>query len=575
MPVVILHPNLLRKMIGVDATNEKLKEDLFNLGLEFDGEDEDGNFQLEFAPDRLDRLSIEGIARSLRYYYGQDRGVFIPRLNPPTWTIFLRHPILHKRPYVTGAIVRGIKLDDSILKSLIQLQEKLHDTIGRDRAKGSIGIHDLSMIKTTETLDGMSSISYRGTVPSEPSFVPLGLKEELTPEQVLESHPTGKKYTKLVDGDQQFPAFFDDLGLFSLPPIINSARTEVTIDSRDLLIELTGTDQWTIDRMLNIICYALEAHGATLEEINIQTPDSTVRKPDFSLDTKNVDHARIEQVLGTRLSPNDVIDLLERSGLDGKTIVPPYRGEIPHQESQYRVTIPPYRVDILHPLDIIDDIGRTHGFHKLKPRYPAVATIGGRTANSSLERAIRQVLIGIGFEDLLNFNLTNKTENFSKMKLKDGIEAYGSHDPVEILEPYSAEYTIIRTWVLPSLLMVLENNTHRAYPQNLIEIGFTAKVDPTRDTRVGENYSIAATITHSQASYEESKSKLQVLCQRFNKRLETLPISHPTFIEGRTASIVIDGEPKGILGEIHPEVLNLHGIELPVSAFELPLNSFI
>jgi len=575
MPVVILHPNLLRKMTGVDATNEKLKEDLFNLGLEFNGEDEDGNFQLEFAPDRLDRLSIEGIARSLRYYYGQDRGVFIPQLNPPNWTIFLRHPIPHKRPYVTGAIVRGIKLDDSILKSLIQLQEKLHDTIGRDRAKGSIGIHDLSMIKTTETLDGMSSISYRGTVPSEPSFVPLGLKEELTPEQVLESHPTGKKYTKLVDGDQQFPAFFDDLGLFSLPPIINSARTEVTIDSRDLLIELTGTDQWTIDRMLNIICYALEAHGATLEEINIQTPDSTVRKPDFSLDTKNVDHARIEQVLGTRLSPNDVIDLLERSGLDGKTIVPPYRGEIPHQESQYRVTIPPYRVDVLHPLDIIDDIGRTHGFHKLKPRYPAVATIGGRTANSSLERAIRQVLIGIGFEDLLNFNLTNKTENFSKMKLKDGIEAYGSHDPVEILEPYSAEYTIIRTWVLPSLLMVLENNTHRAYPQNLIEIGFTAKVDPTKDTRVGENYAIAATITHSQASYEESKSKLQVLCQRFNKRLETLPISHPTFIEGRTASIVIDGEPKGILGEIHPEVLNLHGIELPVSAFELPLNSFI
>ena len=337
---------------------------------------------------------------------------------------------------------------------------------------------------------------------------------------------------------------------------------------------MTGTDQWTIDRMLNIICYALEAHGATLEEINIQTPDGIVRKPDFSLDTKNVDHARIEQVLGTRFSHNDVIDLLERSGLDGKTIVPPYRGEIPPQESQYRVTIPPYRVDVLHPLDIIDDIGRTYGFHKLKPRYPAVATIGGRTTNSSLERAIRQVLIGSGFEDLLNFNLTNKTENFSKMKLKDGIEAYGYHDPVEILEPYSAEYTIVRTWILPSLLMVLENNTHRAYPQNLIEIGFTAKLDPTKDTRVGENYAIAATIAHSQASYEESKSKLQVLCQRFNKRLETLPISHPTFIEGRTASIIIDGEPKGILGEIHPEVLNLHGIELPVSAFELSLNSF-
>ncbi|MFL2521318.1 MAG: phenylalanine--tRNA ligase subunit beta [Halobacteriales archaeon] len=575
MPVVSLHPNLLRKMTGVEISDEKLKEDLFNLGLEFDGEDEDGNFQLEFAPDRLDRLSTEGIARSLRYYYGQDRGIFIPSLNPPNWTISLHSPIHHSRPCVTGAIVRGIKLDDSILKSLIQLQEKLHDTIGRGRAKGSIGIHDLSMIKAIENSDGMSSISYCGTPPSEPSFVPLGLKEELTPGQILESHPTGKKYKKLVEDDQQYPAFFDDLGLFSFPPIINSARTEVTVDSRDLLIEMTGTDQWTIDRMLNIICYALEAHGATLEELTIQTPDGIVNKPDFSLDTKHLDHNRIEQILGTNFSPNDVVDLLERSGLDGKIIAPPYRGEVSPQESQYRVTIPPYRVDVLHPLDIIDDIGRTHGFYKLKPRYPDVATIGGRTTRSSLERATRQVLIGMGFEDLLNFNLINETENFSKMRLEGDINAYGYHKPVKILEPYSAEYTIIRTWVLPSLLMVLENNTHRAYPQNLLEIGFTANVDHTKDTRVEENYAIAATVAHSQASYEEAKSKLQVLCQRFNKKLETLPISHPTFIEGRSASILIDGESKGILGEIHPEVLNLHGIELPVSAFELSLNSFI
>ena len=160
MPVVSLHPTLLRKMTGVEISDEKLKEDLFNLGLEFDGEDEDGNFQLEFAPDRLDRLSTEGIARSLRYYYGQDRGIFIPSLNPPNWTISLHSPIHHSRPCVTGAIVRGIKLDDSILKSLIQLQEKLHDTIGRGRAKGSIGIHDLSMIKAIENSDGMSSIIY-------------------------------------------------------------------------------------------------------------------------------------------------------------------------------------------------------------------------------------------------------------------------------------------------------------------------------------------------------------------------------------------------------------------------------
>ncbi len=564
MPVINVHPDDLRKMVDKDITNEVLKNDLFTLGLEFDGEGDDGSFNLEFAPDRLDRLSIEGIAFSLRYYYGLNRGVFVPRTNPPTWEIEVKSPVPCSRPKVTGAIVRGIKLNDSALRSIIQLQEKLHDTIGRNRQKGSIGIHDLSLLKGIENSDRISTIIYRPIDPSEHSFVPLGLKIKLTPEEVLEEHPTGKKYKKLLEHDETYPAFFDSVGLFSFPPIINSSRTEVTTDSRDLLIELTGSDQWTIDHMLNIICYALEFRGGIIEEIVIKHQNSTVSKPDLSLETKYLTHSHIEKVLGTEFSQETILDLLERSGLDAH-----------FKDPGYEVIIPPYRVDVLHPLDIIDDIGRTFGFDNLKPRYPNVATIGGRSSHSNLERTARRILVGAGFEDLLNFNLTNEINNFSKMNLDGVSDDYGNYKPVKIIEPYSEEYTIIRTWTLPSLLTVLENNTHRAYPQNLTEIGFTSYINTDRDSGAEEIYTIAAVSAHSQSSYEDAKSRLQFLCHQFNKKLHTPPTNHPSFIPGRTASIIIDGEACGVLGELHPKVLAEHGVELPASAFDFRIKSLL
>ncbi|MFB6155513.1 MAG: phenylalanine--tRNA ligase subunit beta, partial [Haloferacaceae archaeon] len=177
MPVVDVDPDELRDLTGhEEKDDEALKSDLFALGLEFEGETEDGEFQLEFAPDRLDRLSVEGVARSLRYQYGDDRGVYVPKTNDPDWTFHVDESVPDERPYVTGAVVRGVDLDDDALDSLIQLQEKLHATMGRKRAKGAIGIHDLTMVKgevLTEEGAGSNSITYRGVDPEGVSFVPL------------------------------------------------------------------------------------------------------------------------------------------------------------------------------------------------------------------------------------------------------------------------------------------------------------------------------------------------------------------------------------------------------------------
>ncbi|WP_142860922.1 phenylalanine--tRNA ligase subunit beta [Salinigranum halophilum] len=575
MPVVDVSLEELQRLTGEEKSEEAFKDDLFALGLEYEGETEDGKMQLEFGPDRLDRLSVEGVARSLRYQYGSDRGVAIPKTNDADWTIEVDSSVPEERPYVTGAVVRGVDLDEAGLDSLIQLQEKLHATMGRKRAKGAIGIHDLAMLKGEVLTDegGDNTITYRGVAPDGDRFVALDSNDELTPQEVLEQHPTGKTYADLVSEYNRYPAIYDELGLFSFPPVINGRRTEVDTDSRDLLVELTGTDQWTIDRMCTIICYALSARGATIEQVEVayadeaRAPDDGAHlvRPDFSVDEKTVSHDRIESVLGVDLDSEEVVDLFERSGLDATYTL--------GDEVAYDVEVPPYRVDVLHPLDLIDDVGRAYGFNELEPTYPDVSTVGGRHDRSRLENAARASLVGLGFEDLLNFHMISEGENYDRMRLTEGDDALGGQEAVSITEPYSEDYTMLRTWALPSLMMVLENNTHRSYPQDLAEIGLVAHVDAAESTHVRESRHVAGVLARYDATYEDAKARLAALCRDFDADLETPATEHPSFIPGRAADVVIDGESVGVVGEFHPEVLVEHDLELPVAGFEFALDA--
>jgi len=614
MPVVDVDPDELRYLTGrEEKDDDQLKSDLFDLGLEFEGRTDDDEFQLEFAPDRLDRLSVEGVARSLRYHYGDDRGVYVPTTNSPEWTIHVEDQP-PERPYVTGAVVRGLDLSDGALESLIQLQEKLHATMGRKRAKGAIGVHDLTMLKGTDLRpsDGQSSaldltggqdptapseepqdemvgdasvetvggnaITYSSADPEEASFVPLDSDAEMTPSEVMADHDTGQTYGDLVADFERVPAIYDSIGLFSFPPVINGRRTEVTADSRDLFIEMTGTDQWTIDHMCNIVCYALAARGGTVERVTVDYAEDgpgeyagrELERPDFGTRTKTVTLDRIEGLLGVDLHPDEVVDYAERAGLDAVQAVTT-------DGVAFEVEVPPYRVDVIHPLDIVDDIGRALGFNSLEPTYPDVSTVGGRHDRSRLADAARDTLVGLGFEDLLNFHMTNEEANFDRMHLPSPVEAdaaaLGLADPVTIQEPYSEDYSILRTWALPSLMMVLENNTHRRYPQDLAEIGLAAQLDDSRNNGVSERRTVAGALARTDASYEDVKARLQAIAEAFGKDLETPATTHPTFIDGRAAEVVLDGESVGVVGEVHPAVLVEHDLELPVAAFEFRLDA--
>ena len=563
MPVIDVDLDELRGLVGTDADDATLIADLFELGLEHEGSTDAGAEQFEFGPDRLDRLSVEGVARSLRQHYDIAPGLSVPHASPPEYAL-VAADVPADRPYISGLIVRGLSLSEGVLQSVIQLQEKLHATMGRRRAKGAIGIHDLTMLKPiTDRIPDRKALIYRGVDPEETTFVPLGADREMTPAAVCAELPTGRRYGDLVDVDAAVPGIVDDLGLFSFPPVINGARTELATDTHAVLVELTGTDQWTIDKMATILGYALVARGGDLEAVEVVTPEATLRRPALDVETKRVAHADIERTLGVELSPERVRALCARAGLEATVA-----------DGTYEVSIPPYRVDVLHPVDVIDDIGRAYGFTTLEPRVPDVATIGGRHPRSRLRRALRERLVGMGVEDMLTFHLSSPAVTRTQMRLADAGDALGTEEPVRITSPYSEEYPIVRQWLLPSLVQVLANNTHRRYPQVLGEVGHVLWADDSAPDGVREADRVAVVVAEPTASFEDAKAVCASLAAGFDTALATPAATHPSFIDGRCAELRVDDAAVGVLGELHPQIIADAGIEVPVAAFECAVSAF-
>jgi len=544
------YPEMIR-LIGKDVSLDTLRNDLFELGLETeDVQGDDVTF--EVTSDRADLLCEEGIALMLRTYYGIKTGLVIPPVEPSDYRIIVDRELEHIRPFVTGAIVKNIHFTDESIKSIMHLQEKLHGTFGRRRKKGAIGIHDLSKLKGTD-------IHYRAVPADSVKFVPLQSDEIMTPAEVLERHEKGKDYAYVLEGKPLVPVIYDDEGLFSFPPIINSKRTEVSINTHELLIELTGEDLSTIDYMLNIALYALYIRGAKIYGLKVEYPHHSLNRPNMDIRTMRAGIPHINSILGLELTAVDVKDMLLRMGYG-----------IAETGSDYIIVeIPPYRTDVIHPRDIIDDVGRVYGFNNMVPVYPNTPAVGQLTEQDKLNDAVREVMIGLGCQDTLNFILIGKDETYAKMNLPDDGKA------VELSNPYTDQYNIMRTWISPSLMIVLSNNLHREYPQNIFEVGTVAHLDNFENTGVKEQDHVGCALCYSKAGFNEIKTKLQALCFNFglSDKLRTVAIDHPSFIPGRCAEIYIGETKRGIIGEIHPQVLKNWGIEMPIALFDMEVSA--
>jgi phenylalanyl-tRNA synthetase beta chain len=451
-----------------------------------------------------------------------------------------------------AAVVRNISLDEDAIGELMEMQEDLHWGIGRNRKKASIGVHNLDVVTPPFTFTTVE--------PDEARFVPLDTTEQMSLREILGKHEKGMAYRQLVDWAPKYPLLIDKEGkVLSMPPIINGELTRVSSRTTNLFLDVTGTDYKAVEQSLNVLATALADMGGTIEEVHVKYPDRTVVSPDFTPQKMKLRIAYANELLGLKLSEKQVVESLSKCRLDARAL----------KNGLVEVSIPAYRIDMLHEVDLVEEVAVGYGYYRLNPSIPETVTIGEQHPAHRLANTVRQIMTGLGFTEVMNFTLTNELAHYDKMRQK-------AKGVIKLANPVSAEYTILREALLPILMKNLVDNKHESFPQKLFEVSDVGCINLRAETRVERRLHVAAVSLHSTANFTEIKSAVEALLRNLGiKQWAIRAVRHSSFIEGRAAAPVIRGRELGVLGEVHPEVLNNFELENPVCAFELDVEQIL
>ncbi|MBI2578550.1 MAG: phenylalanine--tRNA ligase subunit beta [Candidatus Aenigmarchaeota archaeon] len=540
MAVVEFFLSDLENLVGKKLSEKELTELIPMMGCPFE-KLEDGKIYYEIFPNRPDLLSPEGFARALRTFLGLSKG--LSKYKSKSSGIKLAAKNVESRPYVVAAVVRNAKLNDYVIGSLIQLQEKIHETFGRKRKKIAIGIHDLDKVKPPFT--------YKPAKPKEISFIPLDMKEKMNLGEILDEHPKGKEYAHILKGAREYPVITDSNGdVLSFPPIINGELTRVTQHTKNLFIDITGTNKLAINQALNILVTSLAERGFDVETVEVIGKTKNIT-PDLKPWRMKVSIDYVNKLLDLDLNPQEFRELLGKMGFE-------YDGY---------VLVPPYRVDIMHEMDIVEDAAIGKGYWTFEPKIPKVPTIAERSKEDFVYY-LRDSLTALGFQEVMSMILTNKEDEFAKMNKRE-------EEVCETLNPVTVECTICRPSLLPSLIKTFSQNKHRDYPQKIFEVGDVLLPDENQETGVAIMKKFSAGISDSKISYEQLSSVLDAFFSNLGIKYSLKKSVHASFIEGRCADIFVGKKHLGVIGELHPSVINNWKLEKPVVALEMDLEEII
>jgi len=547
MPVITLHRERFSRFVGRQLTVEDITNWLPWLGFDIEEIGLD-HIKVEFNPNRVDFCSYAGVARAFRGLMGWEIGLPKYEVREGKTTLKISKAVSRIRPYMLAAVVRNIGLDEDAIVDLMEMQEDLHWGIGRNRKKASIGVHNLDVVEPPFTFTAVE--------PDKARFVPLDRTEEMSLREILEKHEKGMAYKHLVDWAPKHPLLIDSDGkVLSMPPIINGELTRVTSKTTNLFLDVTGTDYAAVERSLNVLATALADMGGTIEKVRVKYPDRTVISPNLTPQKMKFRINYANELLGLKLSEAQVAESLRKCRLDAKTV----------RNGIVEVAIPAYRIDVLHEVDLVEEVAIGYGYYRLKPTIPETLTIGEQHPVHRTSNIVRQIMTGLGFTEVMNFTLINEVAHYQKMRLN-------ARNLIKLANPVSAEYTILRESLLPSLMKNLMDNKHESFPQRLFEVSDVGQINQRAETRVERRLHVAGISSHSTANFTETKSCVEALLHNMGlKRWEIKSTRHPSFLEGRTAAIYLKRKEIGVLGETHPEVLNNFELENPTSAFEIDI----
>ncbi|MFH1586434.1 MAG: phenylalanine--tRNA ligase subunit beta [Candidatus Diapherotrites archaeon] len=545
MPTVEVEKKDLEKLIGKKFSKQELEDALMYVKGEVDAWEGDLLKVDMKDTNRPDLWSTEGIARELKGRLGIRKGMPEYKVKKSGISAEVDPALKNIRPKAAYAIARGVKVTDEFIRQIVQLQEKICMTFGRKRDEVAIGLFDLDQVH--------GNVKYYAAKKSE-EFIPLDYGVKMRLDEILQEHPKGKEYGHLIAKFDKFPLLVDSKGeVLSMPPIINSAGSgKITEKTRNLFVDVTGFDQEKINTALKIICMALADRGGKIESVEIKYNGKKLTTPEFGTKKISVDLDFARKMSGIDFTSRHFLSLIQKSGMVGKL-----------KGKKVEVTYADYRRDIIHAVDVIEDVLISEGFNSIKPEKVEMDVVGHERVESIYLDKVRDVCVGLGLQEILTFVLSSRERQERKIGLKG--EKF-----VELANPVSLNWVIMRKRLYPEHLGFLFRNKNADYPQRIFEIGRALELGPKNETGVKEMEKLCIVVSDRRFGFTQMKSVLDAVCSNLGINYSISDSSDPAFEKGKSGEISM-GKKRGVLGEINRKTLDAFGLEMPVSVMEIEI----
>lgn len=563
-------------------TTEEFEKLCFEFGIELDedtsnrertivnGRLEPAQLKIEIPANRYDLLCIEGISLMLNVFRG--------KITYPNYQLIIPHHgrtekiIVHSetsriRPYISGAILRNVRFTQETYDSFISLQDKLHQNLARHRTLVAIGTHDLDRIQ--------GPFTYEALPPKDIKFKALNQNEEMNAEELMNSYKNDKhlgKYLSIIQNSPVYPVIYDSQRIVcSMPPIINSDHSRLTLKTKNVLIEMTGTDKTKLEIVNNIMVAMFSQYCAepfTIEPVSVISDHNgeTRNTPDLSRLMMNVEVDYINKSCGLNESSDSICQFLARMCYSALPSL--------NSENIIHVSVPATRADVLHQCDIMEDFAIAYGFNNLPRSSPNKAsTIAQPLPINKLGDLARVEAALAGWVEVMPLILCSHDENFLFLNRKDD-----GNTAVILANPKTAEYQVVRTSLLPGILKTIRENKKHSVPIKIFEVSDVAFKDTSLERKSRNVRHFAAAwygktsgfeaihglldrlLLMLESSFIEQEKDDQDISSRNSKYSYWIDeINEPTFFPGHSAAIYLrSGDTTTRIGEfgiLHPTVL--------------------
>lgn len=518
---------------------------------------EERKIKVEYNPNRPDFSSPEGIARALKGYYEMELGLPEFEMSEGSIVINVDPSVKKVRPYIVGGVIRDIDLDEDEVATLMNIQEQLHWAVGRDRRKVAIGVHDLDKVTPP--------YRYVAVEPSAVKFTPLhGDGYPMDLEEILLIHEKGMEYAHILEGKEVYPIIYDKNDeVLSFPPIINGVLTTVTDKTKNLFLDLTGTDFHAVNLGLNILATTLADMGATLESVKVNYEGGKeITTPNLKPKKWEIKQNYVNSMVGLILSTNEMIKCFQKVRMDAARS---------KKKGYIDVWVPSYRGDIMHPVDFTEECGIGYGYTNLPKNIP-IGGIGKYHPIQEFQNRIRKIMIGAGYLEVVNFILANSEKQYDFV-----MQDYDASRTVEIANPVSKEYNTLRVHILPNLLDTIRLNRSEEKPIRLFESGDIILLSKEEETGAKRQVHLSAITYHEDADFTEIRSTIDFIMTSlgYYEKYEIRPAKNSMYIDGRCGDVYVNKKKVGTVGEIYPQILLNFKLEFPAAAFELNLEKLM